>query len=513
MNFTQALHRSAQLHPNTAAVICNGRTTTYAQLLQRVARLAGGLRTLGLREGNVVAMMGFNSDHYLEYFLAVPWAGGICSPQNFRWSLAELIPALNESEAVIAFVDDAFSPHAEALIDGCPFLRALIYCGEGSCPQGLISLEDLIARSEPLADVVVDEDETYGIFYTGGTTGRSKGVMLSHRNILCSAISMMTEGAFAEGSVGLQAAPMFHLAGLMMTTSLVLRGGTNVMLPAFRPDTALALIAQHRITDLLLVPTMLQVILDSPAMAASDISSVRHLMYGASPITGALLRRAMQTLSHVGFFQVYGMTELGATATMLTPSAHRAALVDGVRLASAGHSFLHAQIEIIDSAGQPVPTGTVGEIRVRGSNVMQGYLKQPEATAATLKNGWLHTGDMGYLDAGGYLFIVDRLKDMIISGGENVYSVEVENIVAQHPAVASCAVVGINHAEWGEAVHAVVVLRAGASLTLSELVAHCKQHIAGYKCPRSLSLAPSLPVSPAGKVLKNELRKQLSTGG
>lgn len=507
MHFTQGLHRAVQQAPDGIASICNGRTTTFRELHDRVARLAGALRALDIAPGDRVAIMALNSDHYLTYYLALPWAGILVNPVNFRWSVEEVIYSLNDSSSVAIFLDDSFAPHAAALRDGCPSLKHLIFCGEASCPAGMLSLEDLVAGHDPVADMESGDDDTFGVFYTGGTTGAPKGVLLSHNNLCTSALGIMAEGPFPDGAVGLHAAPMFHLADMMMTTCLLMRGGTHVMLGAFRPDTVLQLVARHRISELLLVPAMLQALVDSPDMAGADVGSVRHLLYGASPASEALIDRAMLALPQAGFFQVYGMTELAATATILVAGQHARKTRQPGRLRSAGRSFCHLEVRVADEHDEDAPAGTVGEILVRGPNVMQGYLNLPGETTQALRNGWMHTGDMGYIDDDGYVYVVDRLKDMIISGGENIYCTEVENAVARHPAVAACAVIGIPSSEWGELVHAAVVLQPGRTMTLEELAGHCRQYIAGYKCPRSLDIRASLPISGAGKVLKTALRE------
>lgn len=507
MQFTQGLHRAVQQQPDAIATVCNGRAHSFRELASRVARLAGGLRALGVQRGDRVCLLALNSDRYLETYLALAWLGAVVNPANFRWSPAEVIYSLNDSGCVALIVDDAFAPAAETIRFGAPMLRELIFCGDGALPAGMHGYEALIAASAAVPDVEAQGDELFGIFYTGGTTGRPKGVMLSHRNLCSSGLALLGEGAFAGAATGLHAAPMFHLAGMMMTVCLLLKGGRHVVLPAFRPDAMLALIESERVTDLLVVPTMLQLLIDSPALAQRDLSSLRRMAYGASPVSETLLARTMAALPQVELFQVYGMTEASAVMTLLPPGEHGAEGRAKQRLQSAGRASLHVQVRVVDDQDRELPRGEVGEIIARGPNIMQGYLNQPEATAAALRGGWMHTGDLGTMDAEGYLRIVDRLKDMIISGGENIYSVEVENAVAAHPAVASVAVIGVPCAEMGEKVHAAVVLRPGASLTLEALQAHCKTLIAGYKCPRSLELRESLPVSGAGKLLKTELRK------
>ncbi|WP_293002900.1 long-chain fatty acid--CoA ligase [Nevskia sp.] len=507
MQFTQGLHRAVQQTPHAVATVCQDRVHTFIELEDRVARLAGGLRTLGIGRGDRVCILALNSDRYLESYLALAWIGAVVNPANFRWSAAEISYSIQDSECVALIVDDQFAGHLAAIRNDCPTLRTVIHAGDGAVPDGAHSLDALVAGHAPIADLGIGGHELFGIFYTGGTTGAPKGVMLTHLNITSSALSLLAEGAFPDGAVGLHAAPMFHLAGMMMTTGLLLRGGQHVMLPMFRPESVIDLIESRQVTDLLLVPTMLQMLVDFPGIRSRNTASVQRLLYGASPVSEALLDRTMAALPTAALSQVYGMTEVSAVMTVLPPLMHTPEGRARNRLRAAGRASYHVQVKVVDGDDRELPRGEVGEIIARGPNVMQGYLNKPDATVAALRNGWMHSGDMGYMDTDGYVYIVDRLKDMIISGGENIYSVEVENAVARHPSVAAVAVIGIPCAEMGEKVHAAVVLRPGTSLTQDELYAHCKSLIAGYKCPRSLEIRASLPISGAGKVLKTELRK------
>jgi len=330
--------------------------------------------------------------------------------------------------------------------------------------------------------------------------------MLSHRNLFASVFGgAVMRGCSVRGRA-LHVAPMFHLAGLTAMLSHLALGGTHVILPGFDPVATITAIAEHTITDVLLVPTMIQMTVDHPRIADLDMSSLKFLMYGASPISEALLQRARATFPTAKFVQAYGMTELSPTATMLLDADHE----DPVRRRSAGQAVPHALIKIVDSQGTEVPRGEFGEIAVSGEHVMLGYWNNAEETAAAVRDGWMFTGDGGYMDDAGYVYISDRIKDMIVSGGENVYSIEVENVVAKHPAVLQCAVIGVPDDTWGERVHAVVKLEPGASLGLDELQEHSRRAIAGYKVPRSMQVVDAFPMSGAGKILKCELRRKVA---
>jgi acyl-CoA synthetase (AMP-forming)/AMP-acid ligase II len=509
MYLTQGLHRAVQQQPDQVMTICGDRERTFGEVAGRVARLAGALRELGTGAGDRVAMLSLNSDRYSEYLLAVPWADAVLNPVNVRWSVAEIAYSLRDCDSRVLLVDDTFAPMLPALREAVPDLATVIHAGDGPVSEGALGYEDLIAAADPVSDARRGGDELAGVFYTGGTTGFPKGVMLSHANLAVSWLGSAATGCLGNnGSITLHTAPMFHLADLAYWGATLLLGGSHVILPGFDPATVLATIASRRVTDVLLVPTMIQILVDHPQVTEHDLTSLTSVVYGASPITQAVLERAMKAFPSAGFTQAYGMTELSPVATILTPADHEQG-----HLRSAGRAAPHAEIRVVDPDGAAVPNGaqlpnnTVGEIIVRGGHVMAGYWNKPEETQAALRDGWMHTGDGGYLDDQGYLYVVDRIKDMIITGGENVYSVEVENAIARHRSVAQCAVIGLPDPDWGERVHAVVVLHPGATLTLAELREHTKTLIAGYKAPRSVEIAEALPISGTGKVLKRELRK------
>ncbi|MGO4155273.1 long-chain-fatty-acid--CoA ligase [Cupriavidus sp. YAF13] len=512
MYMTQGLHRSAQQRPNAVAVRFQDKTLTFAQLHDRVARLAGALRELGVKDGERVAMLSINSARYLEYDMAVPWAGGVLNPVNIRWSHAEMLYALNDSASLILIVDDTFKAAGEKLADEARTVRHLIYAGDAETPAGMLDFEQLIADANPIEDAWRHGDDLAGIFYTGGTTGFPKGVMLSHSNLGISALTQLTTGRCGADAVYLHAMPMFHLANFAAVNALFLSGGTHVVVPAFTAPTTLEAISCHRVSQLTLAPTMLQMLIDwidqhPEERSRLDTSSLTRIGYGASPISQTLLRRAQQAFSGVDFTQSYGMTELSPLATMLGSEYHTEEAFISGKMRAAGKPFLCVEVKIVDESDKEVPRGTVGEIAVRGGNVMLGYWNQPEATAEAVRNGWMHTGDGGYMDEEGLVYVVDRIKDMIVSGGENIYSAEVENAIASHPAVGQCAVIGVPSERWGESVHAVIVPKPGTSATAEEIQAHCRERIAGYKCPRSVEFREALPHSSVGKILKNDLRK------
>jgi len=331
--------------------------------------------------------------------------------------------------------------------------------------------------------------------------------MLSHTNLASNAIAAVATGLTQADGRALIIAPMFHIAIGALMHAHVMVGGTCVIAPVFTPLATLQAMQQHRVTHTLIVPTMVQLATDYPEADQYDLTSLQVMGYGGSVISEAVLQRAMKRFPNAGFIQAYGMTELSPCATYLGPADHRGVTGQPSRLRSAGRASLMTEVRVVDDNDNEVPHGTVGEVVVRGPTVMLGYWNKPEQSAAALRGGWMHTGDGGRMDDDGYLYIVDRMKDMIVSGGENVYSAEVENALAQHPAVAANAVIGIPSEQMGEAVHAVVVLKPGASATADELLAHCKGLIAGYKCPRSVDFVAALPMTGAGKIQKTELRK------
>lgn len=508
MYVTQGLRRAVQTSAGKVATICGARRHTYAELGERVARLAGALRDLGVRPGDRVAVLALNSDRYLEYLYAVAWVGGACNPVNTRLAVPEIAYTLNDSESAVLFVDGAFAGLLPQLRAQVHNLQHVVYLGDDACPEGCLDYEQLVAGNAAVPDAGSGGGDLAGLFYTGGTTGRSKGVMLTHDNIVFNALNVLPVQGFTEHSVYLHAAPMFHLADLANTYAVTMTGATHCFVPRFEVGPVLKAIESERVTHTILVPTMINMLVSSGEIGRHDVASLKRLLYGASPMPEALALEAMRQMPGVELTQAYGQTEAAPLLTSLPFEHHR-----GARLKSAGRAVHGVEVCILDAQDQEVPRGTVGEICARGDNVMRGYWRLEQQTRETLRNGWLHTGDLGCMDGEGFIFIVDRGKDMIISGGENVFSVEVEGAIYQHPAVQECAVIGIPSEQWGEAVHAVVVPRAGCALTADEIVQHCRSLIAAYKVPRSVQIRTEpLPLSGAGKILKTELRKPFWQG-
>jgi long-chain acyl-CoA synthetase len=504
MLLSLGLRRSAQLRRQQAAIIEPGRQRTWGEVEGRVARFASALRDLGIRPGDRVAVMADNAGWHIEAYFAIPWAGAAIAPVNTRWALPEIIDSLVDCAPRALIVDQAHRYLLEDVLAAVPGIEVLIGVG-GTAPRGGHELEALIAGSAPMTPEPVGPDALAGIFYTGGTTGRSKGVMLSQNNLYMHSLMMMAEDMFRPDSVGLHVAPMFHLADVGTVMGATMAGGSHVCLPRFEPEATLKAIQAHGVTEVYLVSTMLRAVLDHPNFDRYDLSSLRHLIYGASPIAEALLVRALEKIPSAGFMQRYGMTETTGFATLLRPEYQ---VVGGAKLRAAGQPIHGVDVRVVDENGDEVPRGTVGEVAVAGPTVMLGYWNRPEETARAVRGGRMFTGDLAHMDEDGFVFIADRLKDMIISGGENIYSGEVENALYRHPGVAQCAVIGVPDEKWGEAVHAVIVPREGYGVTARELDAHCRSLIASYKCPKGYEFRDEpLPLTGAGKVRKYSLRE------
>ena len=512
MQLTRSLLRARRMFGERTCLIQGERRWTWNAHVERVSRLAGALLALGVKEGDRVSILSHSSDRYIEVAYAILWAGAVLVPLSTRATEPELADTLADSDAEVLFIGDDFLPVLPALKAACGQLSHVIHLGEGACPDGLLDYEGLIAASPEAPRAERGGNDLAAIFYTGGTTGRAKGVMLSHANLYANAVHALAQYRYDERTVYLHAGPLYHLAAGSRIFTTTIAAATHVVIPRFSVDEVISAIETHKITMSALVPTMMSMLAEHPRFATADLSSLDLITYGASPMPEALIADLLRRLPHVRFGQAYGMTELSPACSYLEPRHHSLAPEMRHLLRSAGRPALGVDLRIVDHEDQDVPVGTVGEIIVAGPIVMQGYWKLPELTAQALRGGYMHTGDLGYRDADGFLFVVDRLKDMIVTGGENVYSAEVEDAIRKHPAVAMCAVIGVPHPRWGEAVHAVVVPCDGAQVSADEIVAHCRTLISGYKVPRSVEFRAAMPLSAANKILKTELRKPFWEG-
>ena len=505
MQLTQALTRAVQTRHRHIATVYQDRKRTWAEIGARVPRIASALRGLGLRPGQRLAVLALNSDNYIELFFAAAWANLVLVPLNTRWAIPENVYSLGDADCAALVVDDAFAGQVAELRAAHPMAHVL-HMGDAPTPAGLQGYETLLKSAEPMADECGSGDSLCGIYYTGGTTGSPKGVMLSHTNFVTASVNWIATLHFSEDTVYMHSAGLFHLAGASPAFALTLAGGTHVCLPKFEAVLAFEAIEKHQVNYVLFVPTMINLLLNHADFAKHDLSSVHYCEYGASPMPDAVLELAIEKLPAWEFIQGYGMTESAALTVSLPWKYHFDGDHGPARRRAAGRAAYAVDVKIVDGEGEELPRGETGEIAVRGPQVMLGYWKKPEATAAALRAGWLHTGDGAYMDEDGFVYIVDRVKDMIISGGENIYSKEVENAVHAHPAVRECAVIGVPDEKWGESVLAIVSLKDGRSATGQQIIDHCRTLIANYKCPRAVEFREALPLSGAGKIMKNVLR-------
>jgi fatty-acyl-CoA synthase len=494
--------RRAQLNPERRALIFEDLTLTYADFALRVRQQATLLRDSGVNMGDRVAFVGFNQPAFLETLFAANALGAIFVPLNFRLTGEELKFIINDAGAHTLICDDAMQPVLDSIKDE---LCCREFLSAESSFSGWRSL--LAERSvlEPLSnEVSVDQHDTSIIMYTSGTTGLPKGVMLTHGNLLWNNISSQMVFGSSREDVILTAAPLFHIAGLnVMTLHNFVMGSTLVLVRNFDPALVLEYFVKYQVTHMFGAPAMFLFMSQHPDFEGTDLSSIKALVCGAAPVPESLLTLYAQR--GVDFCQGYGLTETAPIASFLTPEWSMS------KLGSAGQALFYTRIKIVDDKNQDLPAMEHGEICIAGANIMKGYWNNPAATAKSIDGqGWFHSGDIGYLDEDGFLFICDRLKDMVITGGENVYPAEVESVLYKHEKIGEVAVVGMPDEKWGEAVTAVVALVEGAELSLEELRAFAQTHLARYKLPTRLHLVPALPRNPAGKVLKFVLKEQLN---
>ena len=494
---------------NTADAPCLSHGDThlsYAEVNAVANQLANGFLELGIEAGQRVAVLGENSVEHCLLFMAASKVGAVAVPLNYRLAPAELAFVISDANARVLLVIEGMEPTLEALRERLPAAITIITRDQ---PDSLQWREWLAPFSQQAPNVRTDKDDPFIQLYTSGTTGDPKGVVTSHFNLL--QLTLMNVIATPRrphpGSAGIVCAPLFHIGGAGSVVAGIFNGQHTLLHRVFEPRQLIEDMENNPVTSIFLVPAMIMAILQMPGIEERDFSQLETIFYGASPISETVLRRAMDVFQ-CQFVQMYGMTETTGTVVNLSPEDHRRALAGKPELLrSCGRPSVGVQIKVVDSGGHEVASGEVGEIWVKSETNMLHYYKLPQATADNLTDGWIHTGDAGYLDAEGYLYLKDRMKDMVVSGGENIYPVEVENALARHRAVADVAVIGVPDEQFGEALLAFVVTKPGLSLDLNEMIDFCRDEIAGYKIPRQLEIVEELPRNPSGKLLKKVLRE------
>jgi acyl-CoA synthetase (AMP-forming)/AMP-acid ligase II len=505
----ELIERNARYFPNREAFVCGDRRLTHAGLAQRALRLADGLYGLGLRRQDRLAILAMNCLEFYETYGAAEVAGYIAGPINYRLAPAEIAYMLRDSGAKILIFEAQYAAVVEALRTEFRDIQHYICIDSGTAdrPQWALPFEEVVARGSADGPPITPQPDDYVyLWYTSGTTGKPKGVAWRQWKACESARANALITELTGDSRVLQVTPAFHIGGKGYVNGVWWMGGCAVLHRAFDPVEMLATIDHERITMTFMVAAMLQAVLAVPTLAAYDLSSMRMIVTAAAPIPVAVLRRGIELLGPVFSIQ-YGCTEVGGISVMPRWEVNPNGTENDIRrLGSVGHIPPEVDFRLEDEHGKPCPPGVPGEVIMRSQAMFDGYWNNTPATLETLRDGWYHTGDIGVLDEEGYLFLVDRKKDMIISGGENIYSREVEEALASHCDVLDAAVIGIPHPKWVEAVKAVVVIREGASLTEEGLIAHCKRRIASYKCPKSVAFVASLPRLATGKIDKPALR-------
>jgi len=508
------LRRPVRMHPDKVATVWNDQEYTYTQFSERCIRLANGLVDLGLDRGDRVAVLMLNSHRFLELYYATMIAGMIIVPLNIRWGQQEFAFALSDCQPKVFAIDQTIYGHLKDHMEALKMLGIQHYLfADEDTPEGLIDYETLISdSSHEDPNLEVSEDDLIGLFYTSGTTSHPKGVMLTHKNLMANSYHGQLSFGFDTGSRYLHAAPMFHLADLAGTFTVSWNGGTHTFIPRFDPGETLRAIERLRVSNTTLIPTMVNFMLHDPAMSEVDLSSLTDILYGGSSMPAELLRAAMPAFK-CDFLQGYGMTEAAPLVTILNREDHRAAYdgqLSGEILSSAGKPILGVEVRVLDDDNNDVPQGEVGELCVQGPNVMKGYWNREDKTDEVMIDGWYHSRDMARVDEDGYYYIVDRKDDMIVTGGENVYSTEVESVIYEHPAVLEAAVIGVPDETWVRAVQGVVVLRDGAEASEEDIKNFCKEKLSHYKIPKHIVFTDELPKGGTGKILKNQIRDEYS---
>jgi fatty-acyl-CoA synthase len=509
------LQRAARLYADKTAVVDGPRRYTYRELQERANRLSNALLELGIRKGDRVCILSPNSHFFLESFYGTSQIGAILVPLNYRLTADDHAYILDHAGVKAMLVDGEYTGVVDGIRDGLPRVEHWIVAQHNApCPAGWMDWETLIAAASPDAppEVELDENDLVSINYTSGTTARPKGVMLTHRNCYLNAYNMIAHLGVHHEDVELWTLPMFHCNGWGGVYSLTGMGGTHVVLRAVDGAEIFRLIEQEGVTFACMAPAVLRTILDYPDKDRHEIRTRPRFTVAGAPPPAAFIERLEEELGWQ-FMQIYGLTETAPVLTISRPD-HATQTKDYARRARAGVQALGVDLQVLDDRGQPVPKDgqSVGEVCARSNVVFAGYWEQPDQTDAAIYDGWFHTGDLGVWDETESIHIVDRKKDVIISGGENISSPEIEDALYRHPAVLECAVIGVPHEKWGETPKALVVLRAGETASEQDLIEFCREYLAHFKCPTSVDLVAELPRTATGKLQKFRLREQYWKG-
>jgi len=513
MTPSRILERAVKLYPEKIAVVDGDVRWTYAEVGKRVNKVFHTVKGLGVSEGGRIAILDYNSYRYMELYYGLAPSGRVLLPLNIRLSAEEYTYILNDAEAEAIIFQADFKPMIAKIKDDLKHVRKF-FIAEGPADEPWITgtYEALMdeAASDPIKTMIADEDAILNLYYTSGTTGNPKGVMLTHRNIYANAMTTIIAFKLEDATVWYHIAPLFHLADAFFIWAITYQGGRHVMQRVFDPSVVLQTIQDEKISAAMMVPTMVNFLLNVPDMNSYDLSALKWIMIGGAPMSPANAKRMMEQLGCL-YISGYGLTE---TCPLLTVGNIKDTLLDLPEetqinyLTRTGLEVPGVELKVVDSDGNEVPWDgiSIGEIVARGDNVMKGYWKQPDETEKAIRGGYFHTGDLATVDSEGYILIVDRAKDIIISGGENISSVEVENILYRHQAVLECAVIAMPDEKWGEVPRAVVALKPEAQVSEQELIAFCRERLAAFKAPKSVEFVPELPKTGSGKILKTNLR-------
>lgn len=514
------MRQAARIFGNKEGVVCGNQRFTYGQFGERCDRLSSALLGLGLKEGERAAFLSFNCHRLLEAYFGVPQMGAILLPLNIRLGPEELDYILNDAEPGVLFFDPEFIPLLETLRLHAPSVRHFVAL-RGSAPGWAHpkQYDEILAEAEP-AEVDyrgIDENSVAELFYTSGTTAYPKGVMLTHRNLYLHALYRLQAESGRDNEVGVYTIPLFHVNSWGTPHLLTMLGGRHVIARKFDPLAVLQLIQAERVTQLQMVPTMVTTLINHPDFSRYDVSSIKALFIGGAPCSASMVREVEEKMPGCVVKGGYGLTETSPVVSVAHIKDHLASEPRGIqdsRKATAGYELPGTEIRVVDAEGNDVkPDGqAVGEVIIRSDVVMAGYWKQPEATECAIQDDWFHTADLATIDEEGYILIVDRMKDMILSGGENISSAEIERVLSEHPAVLECAVIAVPDPKWGEVAKALVILREGQSADEAGILDHCCNHLARFKVPKSVEFVTSLPKGGTGKILKKVLREPYWAG-